>query len=39
MRWLEGEQPGEKMAMKIICVGGGKIEKRYREITGKMGKE
>lgn len=38
MRRVEGEQPGEKMAMKIICVGGGKIEKRDREISGKMGK-
>lgn len=38
VRWVEGEQPREKMVMKIICVGGGKIEKRYREITSKMGK-
>lgn len=27
VRWGEGEQPGEKMAMKIIFVEGEKIEK------------
>lgn len=37
VRWEEGEQPGEKMAMKIIFVEGKKIEKRDREIAGKMG--
>ena len=38
VRWMEREQPGEEMAMKISSAGGGKIEKGDRKIAGKMGK-
>lgn len=35
---MEGEQPGEEMAVHVSGAGGGKIEKGDRKIAGKLGK-